>query len=69
MMTEPEILFEGPVAYAVRRKADVYEVMIYSTNAATHMCVGIKHDEKSAERVVRRLNAYPDQARKAHNLL
>lgn len=64
-MREP--MFEGPCAYA-RKVRECYEIVVYSTNSITHVIAGRTEDEASAERVCRRLNAYPHQTRDAHGL-
>jgi hypothetical protein len=66
MTREP--LFEGPCAYAVKAKRG-YEVIIYSTNAVQHVSAGAVPDVARAERLCRRLNAYPAKARQFHGLL
>ena len=61
-------LYEGPCAYAVPAKAG-FDVIVYSTNAVQHMRAGTVPNAARAERLCRRLNAYPRQTRQAHGLL
>jgi hypothetical protein len=63
-----EPLYEGPCAYAVETR-EGYEVIVYSTNCVRHLMAGVAKTAAQAERVTRRLNAYPDQTRKFHGLL
>ncbi len=67
--SEPNILYEGPCAYAVCKARDVYDIMVYSSNSVTHVLAGVATSEAQAERVTRRLNAYPRQTRQAHGLM
>ena len=62
-----KILFEGPCAY-VRVSLHGYEIVVHSTNNTTHVIAGHVKDEAKAERICRRLNAYPQQARNFHGL-
>ena len=61
-------LYEGPCAYAVPAKAG-FDVIVYSSNAVQHVSAGTVPDAARAERLCRRLNAYPRQSRQAHGLL
>lgn len=61
-------LYEGPCAYAVAAKAG-FDVIVYSSNAVRHVTAGNVPDAARAERLCRRLNAYPSQSRQAHGLL
>ena len=61
-------LYEGPCAYAVPAKAG-YDVIVYSSNAVQHIRAGTVPDAARAERLCRRLNAYPRQSRQSHGLL
>ena len=61
-------LYEGPCAYAVPAKAG-FDVIVYSSNAVQHIRAGTVPDAARAERLCRRLNAYPRQSRRAHGLL
>jgi hypothetical protein len=61
-------LYEGLCAYAVPARAG-FDVIVYSTNAVQHMRAGTVPDAARAERLCRRLNAYPRQTRQAHGLL
>ena len=62
------LLYEGPCAYAVPAKAG-FDVIVYSTNAVQHVSAGTVPDAVMAERLCRRLNAYPRQSRQFHGLL
>lgn len=68
MQRDPIILWEGPVAYAVKTR-DVYEIIVFSTNYVEHVSLGRVDDGARAEIICRRLNAYPRQTRAAHGLL
>lgn len=65
---EETIFWEGPVAYVIKTRK-CFEIIVYSSNCVTHKPAGITDDAKKAERVCRRLNAYPRQTRQAHGLL
>jgi hypothetical protein len=67
-MRDPTILFGGACAYALRSKGG-YEVRVYSSNGVQHVAAGEAPDAERAERVCRRLNAYPRQTRAYHGLL
>lgn len=69
-MREPVILWEGPCAYAVRELGG-YTIRAHSSNHVTHVEAGrvLLTDGARAERVCRRLNAYPRQTREAFGLL
>lgn len=62
------ILHEGPCAYAVRAK-ECFEIIVHSSNYVSHKPAGITDDATRAERIRRRLNAYPRQTREAFGLL
>lgn len=62
------ILFEGPCAYVVKT-GECHEIIMHSSNYVTHKPAGITEDCARAERVCRRLNAYPRQTRQAYGLL
>ena len=64
---EPEILFEGPCAYAVKQR-DGYRICVASANWVRHVEAGIAGSAEQAERVCKRLNAYPHQTRRACGL-
>ena len=66
---EPDILFEGPCAYAVRNTATDYEIRVFSTNCVRHVSAGRAPSAERAERVCSRLNAYPRQTREFHGLI
>lgn len=61
-------LYEGPCAYAVPANSG-FDVIVYSSNAVQHIRAGTVPDAARAERLCRRLNAYPRQSRQAHGLL
>jgi hypothetical protein len=61
-------LYEGPCAYAVPAKAG-FDVIVYSSNSVQHVSAGTVPDAARAERLCRRLNAYPRQSRQSHGLL
>lgn len=67
-MREPVLLWEGPCAY-VNRVKDGYEIIVHSTNCTEHVLAGTTEDGARAERICRRLNAYPKQTRHFHGLL
>lgn len=67
-MAEPIIIAEGPVAYVTKSKPG-YEITVRSSNYVTHLLAGIERDEAKARRVCDRLNAHPDQVRRAYGLL
>lgn len=62
-MKEPIILWEGACAYAVRDR-NGYRIIVHSSNYVRHVEVGRLPPGEGgrAERVTRRLNAYPRQA-------
>lgn len=66
-MAEPVILWEGDCAYALATKAG-YEVRVHSSNHVIHILAGETADRERAERLTRRLNAYPRQTRAAYGL-
>ena len=68
MIGEQIILWEGPCAYVVNTR-ECYEILVYSTNCVVHKPAGITDDAARAESVCRRLNAYPNQTRRAYGLL
>jgi hypothetical protein len=61
-------LYEGPCAYAVPANTG-FDVIVYSSNFVQHIRAGTVPDEARAERLCRRLNAYPRQSRQSHGLL
>ena len=67
-MREPVILWEGTCAYAVLSKG-AYSIRVHSSNHVEHVAAGEVRDAAQAERLVRRLNAYPQQTRQFHGLL
>lgn len=68
MRTEPEILFDGACAYAVRLVDGTCEVRVHSSNYVEHVAIGIR-SAADAKRLCTRLNRYPRQTRAAHGLL
>lgn len=68
MVKDPAILGEGPCAYAVP-VADRYEIRVFSSNAVQHVAAGQVATAEHAERLCRRLNAYPRQTREFHGLI
>lgn len=57
-MKEPEILFDGACAYAVRTKEGFRIFVSLGTHSSP---VGDAKTIEQAERVCRRLNAYPER--------
>lgn len=68
MLKEPSILWEGLCSYAVKHGSD-FDIVVYSSNSAIHTVVHTLADSVRAERVCRRLNAYPRQTRDSFGLL
>lgn len=65
---ETVILWEGPCAF-VRHARECYEIIVHSSNHVMHRPAGITDDAEKAERICRRLNAYPRQTRAHYGLL
>ena len=69
MQKEPKILFEGTCSYAVEKTPSCFHIVVFSSNNVEHVKAGEVTSAINAERVCKRLNAYPDNTRKHYGLL
>lgn len=68
MTKSPEALYEGPCCYAVANRDGTCDVVVYSSNCVTHLTIGTIAADR-AEIMCRRMNAYPNNTRRAYELL